>query len=76
MATLGGAISEIQLGMSVEVACASNGVRQIDVEKLLKGDIHKLLCAINEEVGSLELLQNSNSLKEAYLEDKPEPEYI
>lgn len=75
MAAIGGAVAAIQLGMSVEIACTSNGVRQSDVEKLLKGDIAKLLRAINE-VGSLEQLQTSNSLKEPYLEDKPEPEYI
>jgi len=48
MASIGGAIAAIQLGMSVEVACESNGVSQTDVEKLLKGDIERFLRAIKE----------------------------
>jgi hypothetical protein len=74
MASIGGAIAAIQLGMSVEVACESNGVRQTDVEKLLKGDVAKLLRAI-KEVRHFDLHENTNDLK-AFREDMSESECI
>jgi len=75
MAAMGEAIAEIRLGMPIEVACASNGVQQVDIEKLLKCDIDKLLRAI-KDAGSVGQNEGVVDQKEDCLAEIPEFECI